>query len=115
MVESDGLRDINELDLILHKCSDEDYEHFYKPSQNNVFKFEEMKTHNTSMCINRVDENGEKLDLRIWGKSEVEPHRRLDLSFKPCTPVVTDDTSVPCNVPDDLPETYENKLFEIKN
>ena len=51
------------------------------------------------MCIDTLDVNDQPVDLRIWGKSEVEPHRRLDISFMPCTPVVTDDEKVDCGVP----------------
>jgi hypothetical protein len=67
------------------------------------------------MCINPLNSDNEPVDLRIWGKSEVEPHRRFDLSFMPCTPVVSDSESTDCRVPEHTTEAYAQKLLEIKS
>ena len=98
MITSDGNTDGDTLDLEVRNCSDEDFENnFYPPSKTSVDKFASLKAASTLKCINPLDSDGNPIDLRIWGKSEVEPHRRLDLSFMPCTPQ-SDDRRGDCYV-----------------
>jgi hypothetical protein len=120
MIENDGDVDLEVLELDLHICTDEDFDSFYPPSKNTVQKFELLKTEKTMICINQEDSNGDPLDLRVWGKNEVEHHRRLDISFMPCKPVFTTDENdengekIPCRISENTAEAYENKLKEIK-
>lgn len=88
MIESDGETDISFLKLELDICSDDDILSFYPPSKTSAMKFEKLTKAEgrTLMCIKPTNDEGQPMDLKIWGKSELEPHRRLDLSFMPCTP-----------------------------
>ena len=53
-----------------------------------------MKKEGSMYCLNRKTD----IDWRIFGSSEMEVHRRLDIVFEPCHPHVRDaDTK-----PDDL-------------
>ena len=65
-----------------------------------------MKTSNETWCI----ESDSSTDMKIWGMSETEPHKRLDISFRPCTPVVSRDISIKCAIPNDSPASYKSKL-----
>ena len=48
-----------------------------------------MKTTNTAWCFDTTDKiNDKPHDLSVYGQSETEPHRRLDLSFIPCKPTL---------------------------
>jgi hypothetical protein len=98
MVESDGL--VNEIstDLPIRKCTPLDFEQFYEPTRSASNKFESMRTNNQTWCFDTIDSQGNDIDLRIYGSGETEPHRRLDLSFMPCEPVVSEDPDVQCRV-----------------
>jgi hypothetical protein len=100
--------------LKVKPCDDEDFENFYPPSKTTVTKFNLLKEKKTLMCIETQDEEGQPIDLRIWGSSENEPHRRLDLSFMPCTPVVDRDPNVECRISENTQSAYRQKLNEIK-
>jgi hypothetical protein len=47
-----------------------------------------MRENNSAWCFDQYRENGEPIDFTIYGSSENMPHRRLDLSFIPCTPKI---------------------------
>jgi len=50
--------------------------------------------------LDRKDKNGKAHNLSIFGENETQKHRRLELTFKPCTP---NDSSNPKN-----PQNKEN-------
>jgi hypothetical protein len=51
------------------------------------------------------------IDLSVWGASELEPHRRIDLSFIPCKP----DRNVKCKIPEgSLSQTWDSESFAKK-
>ena len=39
------------------------------------------------MCLDNVDTEGRPVDYKIYGADEIGAHRRLDIIFKPCTPI----------------------------
>jgi hypothetical protein len=98
MVESDGL--VNEIayDLPIHKCNEEDFKQFYDPTRSATNKFELMRTNGSSWCFDTKDNDGNAIDLRIYGSGETVPHRRLDLSFMPCAPVLSKDEDTLCRI-----------------
>jgi len=114
MIENDGNEDLDVQELELHICTKEDFTNFYPPSKGTVDKFEILKNEESMYCINQEDANGDPIDLNIWGKNEVEHHRRLDISFMPCKPVFTTDESIPCRISENTAEAYIAKLLEIK-
>ena len=38
-------------------------------------------------CLTGEDLDGNKIDLEIYGPEEMTEHKRLELFYKPCTPV----------------------------
>jgi len=50
--------------------------------------------------LDRKDKNGKWHNLDIYGEYETQAHRRLELTFKPCTPNDTSDPSNPQNIKD---------------
>jgi hypothetical protein len=72
-----------------------------------------MRENNSAWCFDREDENGEPYDFTVYGSSENMPHRRLDLSFIPCTPKIGTSREHPgeeCLIPNS--RGYEAKLNE---
>jgi hypothetical protein len=114
MIENDGHEELDVQELDLHICTEEDFNSFYPPSKTTVDKFELLRNDNSMLCLNQTDSNGDPVDLRIWGKNEVEHHRRLDISFMPCKPVFTTDESIPCRISENTIDAYKEKLLEIK-
>jgi hypothetical protein len=49
---------------------------------------ENIQSKNLAKCVNKEDPEGRPYDLRVYGKSEMENHRRLDIRFQPCTPTI---------------------------
>jgi hypothetical protein len=98
MVLSDGL--VNEIayDLPVHRCNEIDFELFYPPTRSAKNKYESMRDNGSSWCFDTKDADGNDIDLTVYGSGETEPHRRLDLSFMPCVPVVSDDPLTECRV-----------------
>ena len=39
------------------------------------------------MCLNKVDTEGKKYALDIFGDNDVYAHRRIDLNYFPCQPI----------------------------
>jgi hypothetical protein len=71
-------------------------------------------------CLTGKDTEDNVIDLdailEIKGEAENMPHRRLEFSYRPCTPVDTTDTSVNCHADiTNNPNAYEEKLQEIKD
>jgi hypothetical protein len=51
------------------------------------------------------------IDLSVWGASELEPHRRLDLSFIPCKP----ERNEKCKIPEgSSSQTWDSKTYALK-
>ena len=69
-----------------------------------------MKSNNAAWCFDQKDENGNFIDLSVYGASELEPHRRVDLSFIPCKPVISINSNDVCSIPDNRSESYAAKL-----
>ena len=69
-----------------------------------------MKNSQNSFCLSSHDEEGNKIDFDIYGNDELQPHRRIDLSFMPCTPVVTNDPNVNCSIATNSTAAYNTKL-----
>ena len=49
-----------------------------------------MQEVKSSYCLYPLDDY---VDMQIWGQSESEPHRRIDISLRPCTPSFTEGES----------------------
>jgi hypothetical protein len=62
-----------------------------------------MKANNQTWCFVNEDADGNKIDISIYGASETAPHRRLNLSFMPCDPVVSDDPDLQCRINENTP------------
>jgi hypothetical protein len=72
-----------------------------------------MRANNSAWCFDHEDENGDPYDFTVYGSSENMPHRRLDLSFIPCTPKIGTPEQHPeekCLISDS--SEYEAKLNE---
>jgi hypothetical protein len=64
LVESDGISfDGEPRALDYHKCSEEDWNHFYTPSRANAKKFRDMKEADNLYCIDDIEWKGKKLEL----------------------------------------------------
>jgi len=50
--------------------------------------------------LDRKDKNGNDHNLKIFGENETQAHRRLELTFKPCTPNDTSDPNNKANIKD---------------
>ena len=46
-----------------------------------------MKKEKSFLCLDEKDLKGQNIDLRIYGSDEMSPHIRLDIVYKPCTPI----------------------------
>jgi hypothetical protein len=65
--------------------------------------------------LNKEDNFGNKYDMSVYGSSENEPYRKLDLSFRPCKTVVEGTQGAEyCIIPDDSPASIEAKVYEAK-
>jgi hypothetical protein len=114
MVESDGLVHETKTQIPVKKCEPEDFKFFNPVTKGSKNKFDSMSTNGKSLCLEREDEFGNPYDFRIWGASETTPHRRLDISFMPCTPVVTSNSSTACSIRENSETAYSTKLRQIK-
>jgi len=38
------------------------------------------------MCLNDLDDDGKKIDMKLFGPDEGRGHRRVDLNYLPCKP-----------------------------
>ena len=110
MVESDGLVNEVKTAIPITTCTDADYDAFYPPTQNTRNKFDKIKSEKTALCLGQYDAEGNPIDFTIYGSTEAMPHRRLDISFMPCTPVVSRDPNVKCRIPDNSAGAYARKL-----
>jgi hypothetical protein len=120
IVSSDGLPE-NEVEIPLgvHPCDDSDWDRFYPTSYSSDEAFQKMKTTEGAWCFDTQDADGNMINLSIYGQSESESHRRLDLSFRPCNPVVkdplVDQSGVRCLIDDDSETSYLQKLRAAKD
>jgi hypothetical protein len=114
MVESDGLVNEIKTQIPIKRCEPDDFSYFSPSTKGSKNKFESMSTNGQALCLEREDEFGNPYDFRIWGASETTPHRRLDISFMPCTPVVTSNSRTACSIRDNSEAAYANKLRQIK-
>ena len=55
MIENDGQKDVDTLDLKIYPCEDKDFENFYPPSKTAVTKFNLLKEKKKLMCIETQD------------------------------------------------------------
>lgn len=49
-------------------------------------KITKNKFVNQALCIERKKADGTLQDLHIYGQTETQKHRRLELTYKPCVP-----------------------------
>jgi hypothetical protein len=89
MCESDGIPE-NEVceEIGVHTCTEEDWKHIYPSNKGSKQMRETIESKNMAKCVNKKDPDGNPYDLSVYGKSENENHRRLDIQFQPCTPSV---------------------------
>ena len=73
--------------LRIHKCTDLDYDSFYKPSKNFELNFAQAKKRKNHYCID------DDQDLEVYGLSENTDYNRLDMFYLPCNP----DVNKQCN------------------
>lgn len=71
------------------------------------------------MCLNKFDDKGKKANLNLYGPDENYPHRRIELMYKPCTPVKLNPENKhllqeECYVSWEDKDVFGKKLDEIK-
>jgi hypothetical protein len=71
---------------------------------------------NSYWCFDKKDAEGNDVDFQIYGSSENLPHRRFDLSYIPCRPVIGSESEFPdanCRIDDNSKESFDQKLDKI--
>ena len=114
-MEGDGEGFNQVIDIGVHKCTENDYDDFYPATRASTTRIDQIHSQDAAWCFDKEDRSGNKYDLSVYGSSENEPFRKLDLSFRPCKPEVVGTPGVEhCLIPDDRPESYEAKVYEAK-
>jgi hypothetical protein len=49
-------------------------------------KVEKIKATNSFLCLDEHDTQGKPVNLRLFGKDDSSPHRKLELLAIPCIP-----------------------------
>jgi hypothetical protein len=70
----------------VHRCTDADYKMFHPVVKDQVIIFDRLKQNRTMWCLNDKDIEGKPLNTSLYGKTDIVPHRRLDIIFTPCVP-----------------------------
>ena len=86
MVETKGAADGEiKTEIGLHICTEAEWLDFYAPEPTKKQTFDRLKASNQVKCLDDKDVNGVEVDYNIYGDDENQPHRRLDVTFAPCT------------------------------
>ena len=75
-----------------------------------------MRENRAAYCFNTTNRQG-SIDYEIYGKSEMEPSRFVEISLRPCVPEVRSIATHPnakCIIEDNSQESYDKKMKEIK-
>jgi hypothetical protein len=79
MVESsDGLDEDITTEVQVRKCTDQDLDKFFEPTRSHSSKINKIIQEKTAYCIKSIEGA-----LEIFGESEFQPHRRLNISLEP--------------------------------
>ena len=71
--------------LDFHICTEEDRKKFYTPSPTSRIKIDMMFSNGGMLCLSQLDWKGE--NLKLFGKSDLMAHRRIDLNLVACNPL----------------------------
>jgi hypothetical protein len=82
LIKDNALKYIKEAGL--HKCTEQEYEEFYEPAESNKNYFEKHKKAKSFMCLNEFDNNGDKVDYKLYGG--LGSGLAHDIEFFPCIP-----------------------------
>ena len=80
--------------LGVHNCTKSDYEKFWKPQNGTEGRFEQMKSTNDLLCLDRKDIFGSPVDFNIHGSEKYGVVREINIIYRPCIPRTHGDTCV---------------------
>jgi hypothetical protein len=93
----DGEKSTIEQYIDLHKCTDDEFKSpemggkFHEPASKDRVKIKSLIRKRAMWCLNDLDREGRKINKNLFGPDDGKPHRRIDLIFKPCTPIHPND------------------------
>ena len=71
----------------VHKCNEDDWNKFHKPSTKSKLAYDDLKKKNQMFCMNEADVKGQPVNKKLFGESEYVANRFIEIMFKPCVPV----------------------------
>ena len=71
-----------------HLCDKADFAKFYEPTAASAQAIKHLQESNSMICLDEKDVDGNEIDWKLYGESEIEGHRRLDILYLPCKPVL---------------------------
>jgi len=63
----------------MHPCTAEDYSQFYDPKPAHKETIEEIKDVNGWMCMDKLDDKGQRINKRLYGENGGTNYRSLAL------------------------------------
>ena len=82
--EHDGTKDTLAQKIRVQKCTEEDFAKFYQIADQSKKIFENY--HDELLCLENKDINGNKINKKLYGSTNLQENREFVLVFTPCIP-----------------------------
>jgi hypothetical protein len=69
----------------LHVCNEHDFKRLYPVKPSNQENFEDLKKQEALMCMDEEDENGKKINFKLFGQFGAN-YRYVEMNVIPCKP-----------------------------